>query len=203
MSNTLPSAERPRPEFQSPDAYLAWLEAFSRQRAARIDALDAAVSSGDQNAIREWLLRSKTGSKSKEARPWTGPSPVRVQELKVHFGRCDQLTRNEVVSLANAWATIAMDGLAPTYREAAARARDLSLAVDAVGPVLGAVTALRPTFIRLLEHYFAVRKDWRSVGDDRACTAASFRAEAIVLGDVLLSADVDELSKPWKAAVVV
>ncbi len=121
--------------------------------------------------------------------------------MKVHFDRCVHFTKNQVVELADAWAKFAMDGMAPSYRDAIGRSRQLALAVDAVVPVLGAVTVLRPIFVALLDHYFEIHKDLNSIGNDRAYAAAAFRAEAIVLGDVLDTGDEMTLSEPWQIAL--
>jgi hypothetical protein len=200
MSDLLPSSGLPRAEFQTPAAYLEWLGGFHRRRLSRVQELSAAMAKGDDGARQEWKLRSTTGIGGVGSAPWTGPSPARVEELSVHFQRCVHFTKDEVVGLADAWATVALDGLASSYRDAISRSRQLALAIDAIGPVLGAVTVLRPIFIALLDQYFEVRKDLNSIGNDRAYAAAAFRAETIVLGDVLDARDEATLSEPWQIA---
>lgn len=201
MSDLLPSSGLPRAEFQTPAAYMKWLEAFRWRRLTLVQELSAAMAKGDDGARQQWKLLSTVGVGRKANTPWTGPSPARVEELGIHFQRCMHFAKNEVIGLADAWATLALDGQAPSYRDAIGRSRQLALAIGAVGPVLGAVTVLRPVFIALLDQYFEIRKDLNSIGNDRAYAAAAFRAETIVLGDVLDARDETTLSEPWQIAI--
>src|SRR5260370_22579072 len=113
MSSLLPSSGLPRSEFQTPAAYLEWMDGFHRRRLARVQELRTAIAKGDNSARQEWKLRSAAGLGRKASEPWTGPSPARLGELKVHFDRCVHFTKNPVVELADACAKVALDGMGP------------------------------------------------------------------------------------------
>jgi hypothetical protein len=189
------------PEFAGPAEYLDWLLGFAARRRRRIADLELAIANGNEGALVELRMRSKAESQKARPQPWAGPSDVRFDELRNHYEVCESLASEQVRLLARAWAQDTLDGLEPTFSAAVDRARVLSLEIDAIKPVLGAISALRSIFITLLSKHFDLNHDWRSIGEDRAYRAAAWRAEAIVLGDVLWKADVDRLSRPWTSVI--